>query len=52
MLACLRAGLIAALVAISFVPAFAEKAFNRDAINEAVIKLEALIKSEAGQVTK
>jgi alpha-2-macroglobulin len=52
MFVCLRAGLIAALVAISFVPAFAEKAFNRDTLNEAVIKLEAQIKSEAGQVTK
>ena len=52
MLACLRAGLIAALVAISMVPAIAEKAFNRDALNEAVIKLEAQIKSQAGQVAK
>ncbi len=51
MFACLRAGLIAALVAIA-VPAAAEKAFNRDDLNEAVIKLEAQIKSQAGQVTK
>ena len=56
MLASLRAGIVAALVALSIaptaVPAAAQKAFQRDNLNEAVIKLEAQIKSEAGQVTK
>jgi hypothetical protein len=57
MLAPVRAGLIAALiamsfVAMSFVPASAEKVFQRDNLTEAVIKLEAQIKSEAGQVRK
>ena len=55
MLASARAGLIAALFAISFaiscvVPAAAQKAFVRDDLNEASIKLEAQIKTEAGQV--
>ncbi len=51
-----RAGIVAALVAllsVSFsVAAFAQKSFQRDDLADAAIKLEAQIKSEAGQVGK
>jgi len=56
MLALARAGLFAALamlVSVQFaVPASAQKSFLRDELADAAIKLEAQIKSEAGQVTK
>jgi len=56
MIALARAGIVAALVAllsISFAAsASAQKAFQRDDLAEAAIKLEAQIKTEAGAVTK
>jgi uncharacterized protein YfaS (alpha-2-macroglobulin family) len=56
MLTFLRAGLAAALVILLPVlvaaPAAAEKAYQRDDLADAAIKLEAKIKSDAGQVTK
>jgi uncharacterized protein YfaS (alpha-2-macroglobulin family) len=56
MLTFIRAGLAAALVlllpALTAAPAAAEKAFQRDDLADAAIKLEAKIKSEAGAVTK
>ena len=54
--ACFRAGLIAALflfVAAPLTPAFpAEKPFQRAALDDAAIKLEADLKDEAGTVEK
>jgi uncharacterized protein YfaS (alpha-2-macroglobulin family) len=47
-----RAGCIAALVVFACLPAAADKAFQRDDLAEAAIRLEAQIKSDAGQVTK
>src|SRR5947209_11365139 len=56
MLTFLRAGLAAALVVLlpvlAAAPAAAEKAYQRDDLADAAIKLEAKIKSEAGQITK
>jgi alpha-2-macroglobulin len=56
MLTFVRAGIVAALVtllpALTAVPAAAEKAFQRDDLADAAIKLEAKIKSDAGQVSK
>src|SRR5215212_8071205 len=56
MLALARAGFVAALVTLLSIPlsvaASAQKAFVRDDLADAAIKLEAQIKSEAGQVTK
>jgi uncharacterized protein YfaS (alpha-2-macroglobulin family) len=56
MLTFLRAGLAAALVVLlpvlSAAPAAAEKAYQRDDLADAAIKLEAKIKSDAGAVTK
>ncbi|HXF87852.1 MAG TPA: alpha-2-macroglobulin [Xanthobacteraceae bacterium] len=52
MLAFARAGLAAALFVASALPAIAQKAFFRQDLNDAVIKLEAEIKAEAGQVKK
>ena len=56
MLTFVRAGLAAALVLLLPVlaaqPAAAEKAFQRDDLADAAIKLEAKIKSDAGAVTK
>src|SRR5215470_424361 len=53
MLALLRAGVIAVLVAIcSFSAAAADKPFQRDDLTDAAIKLEAQIKSDAGAVSK
>jgi uncharacterized protein YfaS (alpha-2-macroglobulin family) len=56
MLASARAGLFAALVSLLSValvgPAAAQKAFHRDDLADAAIKLEAQIKSEAGPVTR
>jgi uncharacterized protein YfaS (alpha-2-macroglobulin family) len=56
MLAFARAGLFAALATLLSIhfatPATAEKSFLRDELADAAIKLEAQIKSEAGQVTK
>jgi hypothetical protein len=56
MLTFIRAGLAAALVLLLPVlaaqPAAAEKAFQRDDLADAAIKLEAKIKTEAGAVTK
>ena len=52
MFAPVRAGLIAALIALACVPAAAEKALQRADLSEAAIKLEAQIKSEAGSVNK
>ncbi|HET8545891.1 MAG TPA: MG2 domain-containing protein, partial [Pseudolabrys sp.] len=48
-----RAGLAAALVAFVFSPALAaDKAFKQSGLDEAAIKLEAQIKSDAGNVGK
>ena len=48
-----RAGLAAALVAFVFSPALAaDKAFRQSGLDEAAIKLEAQIKSDAGNVSK
>ena len=48
-----RAGLAAALVALVFSPALAaDKAFKQSGLDEAAIKLEAQIKSDAGSVSK
>jgi alpha-2-macroglobulin len=53
MLALLRAGVIAVLVAVSSLSALAaDKPFQRDDLADAGIKLEAQIKSDAGPVTK
>ncbi len=53
MLAFVRAAVAAALVVFLIVPAIAaDKAFKRDDLADAAIKLEAQIKSEAGSVTK
>ncbi len=53
MLSVIRAGLAAALLALAVYPvAAAEKAFKQGALDEAAIKLEAQIKSDAGAVTK
>jgi uncharacterized protein YfaS (alpha-2-macroglobulin family) len=56
MLTFVRAGIAAALVILlpllTTAPAAAEKAFQRDDLSDAAIKLEAKIKSDAGQVTK
>src|SRR3984893_12697627 len=56
MLTFVRAGIAAALVillpALAAGPAAAEKAFQRDDLADAAIKLEAKIKSDAGQVAK
>src|SRR5580692_8875211 len=56
MLTFVRAGLAAALVvllpALAAAPASAEKAYQRDDLNDAAIKLEAKIKSDAGPVSK
>jgi uncharacterized protein YfaS (alpha-2-macroglobulin family) len=53
MLIGLRAGLVAALVAFFSVSSFAaEKAFQRDDLADAAIKLEAQIKQDAGDVAK
>ena len=53
MLAALRAGLSAALIAFACLPAIAaDKAFQRDDLAEAAIRLEAQIKSDAGPVDK
>lgn len=53
MLSVVRAGLAAALLALALYPAAAaEKAFKQGALDEAAIKLEAQIKSDAGAVTK
>ena len=48
-----RAGLAAALVAFVFLPALAaDKTFRQSGLDEAAIKLEAQIKSDAGNVSK
>ena len=48
-----RAGLAAALVALAVIPALAaDKPFKRADLDDAAIKLEAQIKSDAGAVTK
>ncbi len=56
MLTFVRAGLAAALVALlpllAAAPAAAEKAYQRDDLSDAAIKLEAKIKSDAGPVSK
>src|SRR6516165_2750477 len=55
MLTLVRAGLAAALMLLPMLaaaPAAAEKAFTRDDLNDAAIKLEAKIKTEAGPVAK
>src|SRR5579872_1532669 len=57
MLTSVRAGLrgafAAAIVALTLLPAFAaDKAYKRADLDEAAIKLEAQIKSDAGTVTK
>jgi alpha-2-macroglobulin len=56
MIASVRAGIVAALVALLSlsltVAASAQKAFQRDDLADAAIKLEAQIKAEAGTVTK
>ena len=53
MLSFVRAGLAAALTLFALVPALAaDKPFHRGNLDEAAIKLEAQIKSDAGSVTK
>src|SRR4051812_39931158 len=56
MIALVRAGIVAALVALLSIPlsvsASAQKAFQRDDLVEAAIKLEAQIKAESGPITK
>ena len=53
MLAFVRAAFAAALVLLLSTPTIAaDKSFKRDDLADAAIKLEAQIKSEAGQVTK
>ena len=53
MLTIVRAGLAAALVALTLFPAkAADKAFKRSELDDAAIKLEAQIKSDAGAVTR
>ena len=53
MLASARAAFAAALVLALSVPSIAaEKSFRRDDLADSAIKLEAQIKSEAGQVSK
>ena len=56
MFAFARAGIVAALVALLSISlsfaASAQKSFQRDDLADAAIKLEAQIKSEAGQITK
>src|SRR5437868_14960885 len=55
MVALLRVGFVAALVtfASGLLPVFAaDKAFQRDDLADAAIKLQAQIKADAGQVTK
>ena len=49
----IRAGLAAALLALALIPALAaDKAFERKDLDDAAIKLEAQIKSDAGTVSK
>jgi hypothetical protein len=53
MLRVVRAGLAAAFLALVLAPAMgAEKPFKQGTLDEAAIKLEAQIKSDAGAVTK
>ncbi len=53
MLMSVRAGLAAALIALAVIPTLAaDKAFKRSDFDDAAIKLEAQIKSDAGTVTK
>jgi hypothetical protein len=55
MLTLVRAGLAAALMLLPLLapaPAAAEKAFTRDDLGDAAIKLEAKIKADAGPVSK
>ena len=57
MLTLVRAGLAAALLALALVPAMGqdaakEKAFQSAPLDEAAVKLEAQIKTDAGKVTK
>ena len=53
MLMSVRAGLAAALIALAVIPTLAaDKAFKRSDLDDAAIKLEAQIKSDAGTVTK
>lgn len=53
MFTAIRAGLAAALVAFALVPALAaDKAYERKDLDDAAIKLEAQIKSDAGSVSK
>src|SRR5436305_10789651 len=53
MLALARAAVAAATFILFIVPSFAaDKAFHRPELDDAAIKLEAQIKTEAGQVTK
>ncbi|NWG25533.1 MAG: alpha-2-macroglobulin family protein [Pseudorhodoplanes sp.] len=53
MLAAFRAGLVAALVCVALSAAHsAEKAFQRDDLADAAIRLEAQIKTDSGPVTK
>src|SRR5450631_3602695 len=48
-----RFGLAAALLALALIPAYsADKAYQRKDLDDAAIKLEAQIKSDAGNVTK
>jgi uncharacterized protein YfaS (alpha-2-macroglobulin family) len=52
MIARLRAGLVAALVVLSSHAFAADKAFERDNLADAAIKLEAQIKADSGAITK
>jgi uncharacterized protein YfaS (alpha-2-macroglobulin family) len=50
MFAHLRAGLAAVLVVFACLPAAAQKSFQRDDLSQAAIRLEAQIRTDAGQV--
>jgi len=53
MFTAIRVGLVAALLALAFIPAqAADKAYQRKELDDAAIKLEAQIKSDAGAVSK
>ena len=52
MLASARAGFLAALITLASFPAFSADKFHHDDLAQAAIRLEAQIKSEAGQIGK
>src|ERR1044072_6306525 len=52
MLACIRAGLAAALMVVSFSATAADKPFQRADLADSAVRLETQIKTESGQVAK